>query len=421
MPKRNLNMVVACSIIMLMLFSAYPYVFHILFSLPGDSFMGILFFGLIFLCVLFTKENRGKLPKSIIALAILQSVVWCLYFFGYNDTSYLVRVFFLLLSLLAFLLLEKVGGVLYFVKLYNYSLVVQCALGTIAFVLVYMSLLEPIFVHYYENEYRYLYCYGLTCSNAVLGNLMRVGGFFDEPGALAFWGVFALLLNKLTFDKKIIEITLIITLLFTFSAAFFVVLPIYLICYYHNKLRSMVLLAIVMIPIVFVTYNFLSSDSDFLHLTTERFSGGEIRSTRYDQSDFTETLFRKSPVFGIGATNMEEYTEATDNPYEILAKDGIVGFVFTYLPLIYIVLKYWRRKETLYASGILFLDYMQRPFHINEMHYFMLYLFVLVVILKYKRTRCIESKINVSTVRLNDNNQLTPPDSPHSISGNNTK
>ena len=57
--------------------------------------------------------------------------------------------------------------------------------------------------------------------------LTRVNGFFDEPGAFAFWGMFALLFNKLMFDNKKLEIIIMVSLLFTFSAAYFVLLPIY--------------------------------------------------------------------------------------------------------------------------------------------------------------------------------------------------
>ena len=89
----------------------------------------------------------------------------------------------------------------------------------------------------------------------------------------------------------------------------------------------------------------------------------------------------------MGAQNLEvKYGNvAFDNPYEILAKDGIVGCFFTYLPIIFLVIKYLKKKEVMGAVIILSLNYLQRPFHMNEMHYLMLYLFCFVVILKYRR------------------------------------
>lgn len=319
---------------------------------------------------------------------IIQSIIWFIYFIWFSDTSYLVRIFFLFLTWATLYLLCKKNCIIKFVELYNITIVIQGILGVIAFILFFFNVIHPIFVYHY-SEYRYLYCYGITCSNEVLGNIMRVAGFFDEPGALAFWGVFALLFNKLTVDNKIIEIILILTLLFTLSAAYFVILPIYIICYYYKNIRSLLLILIILIPIAYIAINSLGTNSDFAHFTFERFSGGEIRSSRYDQADYTKKLFEESPIIGNGATYMENFSESTDNPYEIFAKDGIVGFIITYLPLFFVAIKCRKNSKIVYGSFILFLDYMQRPFHINEMHYLILYLYCLVALMinnKFSRT-----------------------------------
>lgn len=377
----------ACILVILMLFSTYPYVFHILFGLPDVNVMDVIFCVVFLIYILVTTKSSERLPSCIYQLMILQSIVWLLYFVGFSDTSYLVRIFFLFLTGVTLYLLCKKNCILKFIELYNITIVIQGILGVIAFILFFLNIIHPIFEYHY-SEYRYLYCYGITCSNAVLGNIMRVGGFFDEPGALAYWGVFALLLNKLTTDNKIIEITLIVTLLFTFSAAYFIILPIYLACYYYKNIKSLLLISLILIPIIYVSIDSLGTNSDFAHLTFDRFSGGQIRSTRYDQSDYTKKLFDESPLFGNGATKMENYSESTDNPYEILAKDGVVGFIITYLPLIFVTFKYRKDKRILFGSIILFLDYMQRPFHINEMHYLILYLYCLIIILIGKNGYC---------------------------------
>lgn len=44
-----------------------------------------------------------------------------------------------------------------------------------------------------------------------------------------------------------------------------------------------------------------------------------------------------------------------------------------------------KRKEVVFSAIILMGDYMQRPFHINDMHFFMLYLFCLLVTVKYEK------------------------------------
>ena len=59
-----------------------------------------------------------------------------------------------------------------------------------------MGLLEPLF-QFIEMDGRPGYFYGLFTTNTVFGGFVRNAGFYDEPGALSNWGVFALLFNKL--------------------------------------------------------------------------------------------------------------------------------------------------------------------------------------------------------------------------------
>lgn len=135
----------------------------------------------------------------------------------------------------------------------------------------------------------------------------------------------------------------------------------------------------------------MSNNEEFLHMTTERFADGHIRSKRDIAKEVAKGEFEKSIWIGVGGRQIEKTTEtASDNPYEILAKDGVIGFVITYLPLIVIMMKY--RKEEVWASSIILMaSYMQRPFHINEMHYFMIYMYMLVVCCKYnKRMYCVD-------------------------------
>lgn len=374
-----------CLIILLMQLSMYPYVLQKFFGFPDERIMSIAFFAIIAVYCMSSRHKDKGIPDDLIIIMVLQSVGWIFYYVMFNDTSYFTRIFFILLTFLSLSMLKWKAVVFKYIDIYCRFLTIQGVLGTVAFVLVFIGVLSPLISVMTDDGFGAIHFYGITCSNAVTGNFMRVGGFFDEPGAFAFWGVFALLFNKLTVDNRKFEIILIISLFFTFSAAYFVILPIYLVCFYSTKMKSMILTLLVLIPFIFVTFKMLSGNSDFMHYTIERFSGNQIASTRYDQSDNAEAIFKQSPIFGQGGRKFETMGGNTvgDNPYEILAKDGVVGFVITYLPLLYIVIRYRKKKEVLFASGILFLDYMQRPFHINEMHYFMLYLFCLLVTLKY--------------------------------------
>lgn len=373
-------------IILLMLISMYPYVFQLFFGLPKENVMGALSFGVLFFYCLFIKHKINRMPKALMTIMLFQGLVWFFYAMRFGDTSYFTRIFFIALTYIALTMLLWEGSVFHFIDINGKFLAIQGVLGVLAFVLVFVGTLQPLISIAAEDGYGSINFYGLTCSNAVFGNFMRVGGFFDEPGAFAFWGMFALIFNKLTVNNGKLEIVLIVTLLFTFSAAYFVLLPIYFFGFYSSKVKTMILTLLVLVPLMFVLFQTLSSNSDFLHYTVERFSGDQIRSTRYSQADNAEAIFRKAPVLGVGGRNFEDMGGVTisDNPYEILAKDGIVGFIVTYLPLLYVLVRFWRKKDVMLSTVILFLDYLQRPFHMNEMHYFMLYLFCLLVILKYE-------------------------------------
>lgn len=48
-----------------------------------------------------------------------------------------------------------------------------------------------------EMDMRPGYFFGLFTTNTYFGGLVRNAGFYDEPGALAFWGIYALIINKM--------------------------------------------------------------------------------------------------------------------------------------------------------------------------------------------------------------------------------
>lgn len=95
---------------------------------------------------------------------------------------------------------------------------------------------------------------------------------------------------------------------------------------------------------------FKVSDNEIVQrYTTERFEGGTLQSARIELSEIAKQKFESSPIFGVGAKELEKEYMA-DNTYEIPAKDGIIGLIITYLPLILIIIKYrLRHKDVLFA------------------------------------------------------------------------
>ena len=112
---------------------------------------------------------------------------------------------------------------------------------------------------------------------------------------------------------------------------------------------------------------------------------------RYELAEEAKQTFMSNPFFGIGAKKMDEGTYMGDNPYETLAKDGIIGTVVTYLPLLFLLYKY-RRKDVLSAVIVLSAGYAQRPFHMNLIHCLFLYMLCLMCYYKYEKPMLLFNK-----------------------------
>lgn len=367
------------------LFLFYPFVFNRIIGLQNESIILIVF--LIILGAFFLRyPNINKtVPPLLFRCVVIQSILWVGYFFIHSDSSYITRLLMIAISILAIHLLVTKGKLFKFVSCYNSIICIMAILGLPVFFLYALGLISPI-AEFTNVDGRSMYFFGATCSNAIAAGICRVAGFFDEPGAFAFWGIIALLFNRLYFKNKLAEYCLIIGLLTTLSAAYFVQLLMYILLFYGGKLKNLLIMVLILGTIGVITYNKLGDNAQLAYMTIERFEGGHIRSARGEMTQDTKVVFKSNPIFGVGAKKLQEIGYFDDNPYEIPAKDGIVGFFVTYLPLIVIAIRYGRKhKDLLFAIIILAAGYLQRPFHINVLHYLILYLFVTLAYYSYER------------------------------------
>lgn len=261
--------------------------------------------------------------------------------------------------------------------------------GVIAFFLVLFFNFSPL-LEYNNVDGRSAYFYGFTCTNARIGNIIRYAGFFDEPGAMAFWGIYAIVFNELFIKNKIISKYLPILLLFTFSLAFFIQYFVYYICFKIQSTKQ-ILLIVAYIGICFGCIK-LMENTDFAlvydftigRMQYDKSSGTIAGNNRSDLSENAKIVFLESPLIGNGPQIIKEVNGMADNPYENLATDGIIGTVIMYLPLIVLFFGYKNRKLK-FAIIILTLGYLQRPFHPNLLHPFVLYLFTIQVIINQNK------------------------------------
>lgn len=283
-------------------------------------------------------------------------------------------------------------GLIEFLKYNNKWMAWMAIGGFTTFLLVLIGGLTPLFS--YENQDgREAYFFGLTCTNVYWGNVIRYSGFFDEPGAIANWGIFALLYNKLFINDRKIERILLFCLSFTLSMAFFIQAIFYFILFYgRNIKKTFSVLAILLVGGYILFSSLEDTESSLYRLTLARFeydkSTGDIKgNSRADLTEKARAQFLNSPLLGVGAENLEKIDYMADNPYEILAKDGIVGMIIMYFPLLAIAYYKWKDKKMLAVLVILSLGYLQRPYHIDLLHPTMLYFLLAMTLLDKQRTK----------------------------------
>lgn len=199
------------------------------------------------------------------------------------------------------------------------AMAVMGALGAVAFALAALGIL-PILWEFQGPTWP-SYSFGLTFSPTVISygsfTFLRVAGFFDEPGTLAFYITFAILLNRLYGRSQRIERLLIVTGLFTFSLAFFVSLVLYGSIFYlrQRHVRGILLaLSVLAMCAVYVARTRGTSilSEQVYSATVMRFQRGEAGSGQVIAGDNRSVLlvaalkaFKAAPLFGHGFSAAE--------------------------------------------------------------------------------------------------------------------
>lgn len=356
------------------LIAGWPCIFFVLGWLPHYQVNYIL---LLIVGLIFTLNLKATtLPRPFIVLLLTQILAWGVYSVIHIDTSYYTRIFLLVItfSLIGIQLrfIEKKE----FIKVYNYWLLIQIVCGAIGLLLVLIGVLHPIF-QFTEFDGRPGYFFGLFTTNTYLGGLVRNAGFFDEPGALAFWGMYALLFNKLFVKNIKVEWILMIGLLSTLSLAYYIQLSLYLLFFYKKEFRKIFVICIILFVAMkgIASYNPAMNNAIFGRLQYNTETGtlqGDNRSVLMKRS---WDIFLTSPIVGVGASKLasvetaKQYGFVGANFFFNWACDGIVGLLITYLPLIYLF-KLGRYKPIYQNAGwIILVGCLQRPYDSSQLLY----------------------------------------------------
>lgn len=371
------------------LLCGYPYVFYRFIPLPHILFIA-MFILVLLAILLFFKRDISLLPKSLSYVVVVQILVWAIYVIIHGiDTMYYAMIIYIILSYISLICLNNCDkGIDRFLHAYNNWVVIMAVCGAICFFLILIFGMPPLF-EFENQDGRQAYCFGLTCTNSYWGDIIRFAGFFDEPGAMANWGVFALLMNKIAWNNSKCEKALMFSLVFTFSLAYYIQLFFYICCYKLKNIKTIITAIVVVAVVAIGIYSTKGTEYDIYNLTFARLeintsTGLMAGDNRSELSELAKEQFYKAPIFGIGETKMAENEYMADNPYEVLARSGLVGTIVTYLPLIlmFAVGVSRKDKDIICASCIIAVGYLQRPFHLNFMHPFILYSIVLLSLYK---------------------------------------
>jgi len=262
------------------------------------------------------------------------------------------------------------------VKIFDWWLVVQTVSGTIGIVLVLNGLLEPL-LQFKEMDGRPGYCFGLFCTNTYSFGLVRNAGFFDEPGALAFWGIYALLINKMFIQNKKIEYLLIFGLISTMSLTYYLQLSIFLCWFYRTKGWKFICLVIggMLILYLLASYNSSMADAIFGRLEYDENRGTIQGDNRSELLAKCWSIFIHHPIFGIGAQYLtsseirDQFGFVGANFFTNWAADGIIGVFITYLPIFSLIALKRYNTSYLIISIILFIGFLQRPYDSTQLLY----------------------------------------------------
>ena len=360
--------------------SAYPYIFTQFLPIPPLSVLCTLIIFFLFSFISLYHIKLRSFNKSFNYIVFTQIIGWLIYIFIHRDILYIERlVYIVVIYFLVLCLYNTKGSLNQFFINYDKFIAFMAIGGAICFFLVLIFNFQPLF-SFHNIDHREASFFGLTSTNAIRGNIIRFAGYFDEPGAMAYWGIWALIYNKLFFKNNVIEKILIICLIFTFSMAYYIQIFIYYCLYKIKNAKQLIIMCGTIAIVVIGGYN-VSQRVPFLYtLTFARFElseTGELKGdNRSELAEKAKYQFQKSPVFGNGITKISQMEYMADNPFETLAIDGIAGTLITYIPFIYLFFK--RNKQLKYALIILFIGFLQRPFHHWLIFYFMTYSFFLL-------------------------------------------
>lgn len=373
-------------LVMIVLLSFYPYkLANAYFPIIVSNIQTIFAVTLLLGAVLIVKTGVVSLPKPI-RVIIWVMVIGCVVSFFYTGHKFYYHKLIIMAGgvILLMFVYAKIGMIRFF-TIYNRWIMIMAMLGVLGFWIAMVGV-PPIDVFTATEDSRPISSWIITFTKQIHqgAGFIRYAGFFDEPGAMGYWGVYALVINRLFIKDWKLEKMLIICLLFTFSMGYYTQIAIFLILTAlggSKSLRTKLIWIGVTIGCIGILYGTKDTRYNIVYQETigrfeqasegERFLEGTSREKMTRES---KEIWLEHPWMGFGwPVKNKKYIG--DNPYETLAHDGIIGTLYLYFP--FLLLFYWsfkRRDYELFSMTVFMVaGFMHRPFHFNYLTFFIFY------------------------------------------------
>lgn len=328
----------------------------------------LLLFSMFFLQFKIRQRDIDILTIGLAQIGLLIGLSLVHYIFGYGlETGYVNLALQVLVGLILFLSFALTNNLKDVAEIWVNIHMIMGFLGVIVFGLGLFSGLEPI--HQFGN--RPYFDFGLSFTNVFYpvghSNIIRVAGFYDEPGSYAFALTFAIVLARVFSLPRWKETVLIISGLPSLSMAFGVIVVLWVLFTLDIR-QFLYLLLFGAVGVTVLSLVLPDSVLDRLvYMTIGRFSpAGGVNSRILVGDNRTPIMvdnlkaFFDSPWIGHGI-NYRQNTEGLyrysfiGNPIAPLARDGILGAFVTSLHVINMIFQISVKKLRLSGRSRWFL------------------------------------------------------------------
>jgi hypothetical protein len=399
---KSIKNVTSFTFLWLFITSTAPWIF---FRWPGHPYKILTFFCLFYFSgMLLIKIKKIKFYKSLVNILLIQASFYFVMVVYHNDFANVTLIIQLISLLIAVTYISIFLNMEFFVKSYIYVILITGIGGALAFFIHLFIGITPIFRVEYGNDVSYFL--GLTTTNVFIDigslRMLRFAGFFDEPGTFGLYSLFAIILNKIYFNNKKIEIVLILVTCLTLSVAFYFSIFLYLFLFYFNKNNwSFFVLFFLITGLTYLILQYF--DNPIIELINkltfsrvEEVSGDFAGSNRGDLMVNDYSVFVNNPVLGAGYSSPQILGS---NFFSIFARYGLLGSFFYYFMLLYLLYVIVKLNDFYYLK--FFVVILAVLLHRPEIAS------ILTSLLLYSLIYFIENKLNSNNKLISRNNDIS--------------